>query len=102
MTDSTLSRFELDLFTLVAQQDAWRILILLATLDEPVSHEQVAEFLTAFDRGTPAAVETAPTDTTTHDTTIDDLDEACVITDTKNGLMRGPRFTEAFQMVPLS
>lgn len=101
MTDSTLSRFELDLFTLVAQQDAWRIL-LLATLDEPVSHEQVAKFLTAFDRDTPAAVETPSTDTTTHDTTIDDLDRASVITDTKSGLMRGSRFTEAFQLGPLS
>ena len=102
MTDPTPSRFELDLFMLVAQQDAWRILLLLTTLNEPVSHEQVAEFLIAFDQGTPAAVETASTDTNTHDTTIADLDEAGVITDTANGLTRGPRFTEAFQMVILS
>lgn len=102
MTDSTPSRFELDLFMLVVQQDAWRILALLTLLDEPVSHEQVAEFLAAFDRGNPTAVETASTDTTTHDTTIADLDEAGVITDTANGLTRGPRFTEAFQMLPPS
>lgn len=102
MTDSTPSRFELDLFMLVAQQETWRILELLTLLDEPVSHKQVAEFLAAFDQGTPTAVEAASTDTTTHDTTIADLDEAGVITDTANGLTRGPRFTEAFQMVPLS
>ncbi|AZQ16077.1 hypothetical protein [Halorubrum sp. PV6] len=99
MTDSTPPRFKLDLFMLVAQQDAWRILALLTLLDEPVSHEQVAEFLAAFDRGNPTAVETASTDTATHDTTIADLNEAGVITETANGLIRGPRFTEAFEVV---
>ena len=82
MTDSTPSWFELDLFMVVGQQDSWQILALLTLLEEPVSHEQVAEFLAAFNQGTHTAVETAPTDNATHDTTIDGLDEAGVITDT--------------------
>lgn len=102
MTDPTASQFELELFTLVGRQGAWRILSLLTMLDEPVSHEQVAQFVTAFDHGTPAAVETDATCTETLLATIAELDEADVIDETAGGLLRGPRFTEAFQMVPLS
>ncbi|AZQ16103.1 hypothetical protein [Halorubrum sp. PV6] len=102
MPDATPSVYELELFRLAAQQNAWRILTLLTTLEEPVSHEQVAQFVTAFDHGTPAAVETDATCTETILATIAELDEADVIDETASGLMRGPRFTDAFQMVPLS
>lgn len=102
MPDATPSVYELELFRLAAQQNAWRILTLLTTLEEPVSHEQVAQFVTAFDHGTPAAVETDATCTETILATIAELDEADVIDETASGLMRGPRFSDAFQMVPLS
>lgn len=99
MTDLTSTGYELELFRLVARQDAWRILTLLTTLKEPVSHEQVAEFLTAFDHGTPSAVETDATCTEVVLATITELDDADVINETPSGLIRGPRFTDAFQMV---
>jgi hypothetical protein len=102
MPDPTSSPCELELFTLVAKQDAWRILTLLTTLEEPVSHTQIETFLTAFDHGTPSAVETDATCTDTVHTTIAQLDDADVINETASGLIRGPRFTDAFQMVPLS
>ena len=102
MTDPTSTGYELELFTLVARQDAWWILTLLTTLEEPVSHKQVAQFLTAFDHGTPAAVETDATCTEMILATIAELDEVDVIDETASGLMRGPHFTDAFQMVSLS
>ena len=102
MTDPTSSPYELELFTLVAKQDAWRILTLLTTLEEPVSHTQIEKFLTAFDHGTPSAVKTDATCAEPVHTTIAQLDDADVINETASGLIRGPRFTDAFQMVLLS
>lgn len=93
----------LAMFKIVAQERAWQILQTVSLLEEPVSREQLRQFLTAYDSGDVNIDQ--PFDPELKKSLNDTIREMAmidVIEETPNGITSGPQFGHAFTAVVVS